>query len=106
MYPPPHVLRTIHANVRHALLAYALVSSLSPATRSCGSLALLMRYSGSPLLAGSCLTTSKTPPGAFRLIAGLTITVSPILNLWDDGIGSPFRADNRGAITLIQLTGL
>src|SRR5436189_3402457 len=65
--------------------AYALVSSLSRATRSCGSLALLMRYSGSPLLPGSCLTTSKTPPGAFRLIAGLTITVSVRLSGWKTG---------------------
>src|SRR4051812_20003380 len=42
-------------------LFYALASSLPRATRSCGSLALLMRYS----LSGITLTSSKTPPGAY-----------------------------------------
>ena len=57
--------------------------------------ALLMRYSGS-LVPGSCLVTSKTPPGTFRLTAGLSATTSPTLNLWG-GIGSSrlFEADNR-----------
>src|SRR5262249_6288739 len=58
--------------------------SLSRATRSCGSLALLMRYSGS-LPPGSCLTTSNASFGACRLVTGLIVTISPILNLWDIG---------------------
>src|ERR1700738_1208113 len=58
---------------------------LSCATRSCGSLALLMRYSRSPL-PGSRLVTSKTPLGTNRLIAGLMTTISTNLNLCD-GIG-------------------
>src|SRR6202043_678502 len=81
-----------------------MISSLSRTTRSCGSLALLMRYSRSPL-PGSCLVTSKTPAGTNRLIAGLMTTISPTLNLWD-GIGaSPFPGRIPLAVTLIQLTG-
>src|SRR5262249_28887567 len=36
-------------------LPQSLVNSLSPATRSCGSFTLLMRYSNSRPLCGSCL---------------------------------------------------
>jgi hypothetical protein len=80
--------RAYRRTVRLSFSNYALVSSLSRATRSCGSFTLLMRYSGS-LLPGSCLITSKTPPGAFRLIARLIATISPTLNLWDDIGSSP-----------------
>ena len=38
--------------------AYGLISSLSPAMRSYGSFALLMRYSNSSPLCGRCLVTS------------------------------------------------
>src|SRR5262249_52226127 len=52
-----------------------------------------MRYSGSSP-PGSCLIASKTPPGTNRLIAGLMVTISPTLNLWD-GIGFlAFPGDN------------
>jgi hypothetical protein len=46
---------------------YRLVNSLSPATRSCFSFALLMRYSNSRPLCGSCLITSYAPPRTLRL---------------------------------------
>ena len=39
------------------------------------------------------MVTSYAPPGTLRLIAGVTITVSPILNL-RDGIGHP-RCSNQ-----------
>src|SRR6516164_2238066 len=57
-----------------------------------------MRYSGS-LVPGRCLITSKTPPGTFRLIAGLRKTTSPILNLWG-GIG--LRTDNCRAFERVD----
>jgi hypothetical protein len=44
------------------------------------------------IVQGSCLTTSKTPAGTNRLMAGLMITISQTLNLLDRIGSSPFRA--------------
>ena len=43
-----------------------LLNSLSPTTRSCGSLALFTRYSNSPLCFGNFLVTMYAPPGTRR----------------------------------------
>src|SRR5262249_26623071 len=52
-----------------------------------------MRYSNSRPLCGSCLVSSWRPPGTLRLSAGLMVTISPILNLWE-AIGSSTSADD------------
>jgi hypothetical protein len=81
---------------------YALISSLSRATRSCGSLALLMRYS---------LAVAWKLPGHFKKPTWHKPTNcrvddndTPTLNLCDGNGPRAFLGGYRWPTTLIQLT--